>query len=187
MADAVMKRPDGPEKFALILGDQARELASFERYERRALSRRRRAVRAFDAARAARDVSSLVDRTEAIIAECEMAGAGFGRALLRTKGGARRGVKVSRKARGRGKGAAPPSPDRNRLKPISAAAKTGREKLTSPRGHLRQFGETNPPRRTLRRHPPTQNRAARPPTGRAGATRSHIARPPPPASRTSLE
>jgi hypothetical protein len=131
MADAVMKRPEGPKKFALILGDHARELASFERYERRALSRRRRAVRAFDAARAARDVVlSLVDRTEAVIAECEMAG--FGRVQLRTKGGARRDVKVSRKARGRRTSPTPLSPDRNRLQPISAAPKTGREKLTSP-------------------------------------------------------
>jgi hypothetical protein len=52
MRDAIMVRPQGPAKFALILADMAAQLAVMARYERRALSRRNTAVRAFDAARA---------------------------------------------------------------------------------------------------------------------------------------
>ena len=43
-------RPEGPNKFATILADQTRQLLALDRYERRALSRRKFAVRAFDAA-----------------------------------------------------------------------------------------------------------------------------------------
>jgi hypothetical protein len=48
---SLQTKPEGPEKFATILSDMARRLAAMDRYERRALSRRKLAIRAFDAAR----------------------------------------------------------------------------------------------------------------------------------------
>jgi hypothetical protein len=43
--------PHGADKIATILSREAKALESMDRYERRALSRRKFAVRAFDAAR----------------------------------------------------------------------------------------------------------------------------------------
>jgi hypothetical protein len=43
--------PQGPHKLALILSQEAKQLLAMDRYERRALSRRKFAIRAFDAAR----------------------------------------------------------------------------------------------------------------------------------------
>jgi len=41
-------RPEGPQKFAAILSDMGKQLAAMDRYERRALSPRNSAIRAFD-------------------------------------------------------------------------------------------------------------------------------------------
>jgi hypothetical protein len=41
-------KPEGPLKLAMILSDKLRQLRAMDRYERRALSRRKFAIRAFD-------------------------------------------------------------------------------------------------------------------------------------------
>lgn len=41
-------KPRGPLKLAMILSDKARRLLAIDRYERRALSRRKFAIRAYD-------------------------------------------------------------------------------------------------------------------------------------------
>jgi hypothetical protein len=41
-------KPEGPVKLAMILADKARQLLAMDRYERRALSRRKFAIRAYD-------------------------------------------------------------------------------------------------------------------------------------------
>jgi hypothetical protein len=55
MPDDVVKflnsKPEGPYKFATVLADKTRQLFALDRYERRVLSRRKFAIRAFDAVR----------------------------------------------------------------------------------------------------------------------------------------
>jgi hypothetical protein len=47
----VTTTPQGPHKFATILSQETKQLLAMDRYERRALSRRKFAIRAFDEAR----------------------------------------------------------------------------------------------------------------------------------------
>jgi hypothetical protein len=65
MPDEVMEflnsKPEGPYKFATILADKAPQLLALDRYERRALSRRKSALRAFDVA-GRRKLTSPTDR-----------------------------------------------------------------------------------------------------------------------------
>ena len=44
-------KPEGPYKFATILADKTRQLLALDRYERRAVSRRNRAIQSLDAVR----------------------------------------------------------------------------------------------------------------------------------------
>jgi hypothetical protein len=51
LESATAALPQGPHKFAIIISEEAKRLLAMDRYERRALSRRKFAIRAFDAAR----------------------------------------------------------------------------------------------------------------------------------------
>jgi hypothetical protein len=64
--------PEGPHKFATILSQQAKQLLRMDRYERRALSRRKFAIRAFDEARRVRYCNNgraTLDCSKTILAE----------------------------------------------------------------------------------------------------------------------
>ena len=51
LAKYLTTAPEGPHKLATILSQEVRQLSLMDRYERRALSRRKFAIRAFDLAR----------------------------------------------------------------------------------------------------------------------------------------
>jgi hypothetical protein len=50
LVEHVTAMPEGPHKLATILSEEVRQLSVMDRYERRALSRRKFAIRAFDLA-----------------------------------------------------------------------------------------------------------------------------------------
>jgi hypothetical protein len=50
VAKYLTRVPEGPQKFALIVAQEVQRLSAMDRYERRALSRRKFAIRAFDLA-----------------------------------------------------------------------------------------------------------------------------------------
>ena len=51
VAEYLTSTPQGPQRFAIILSQETKRLLVMDRYERRALFRRRIAIQAFDAAK----------------------------------------------------------------------------------------------------------------------------------------
>ena len=51
IADTTQAKPEGSQKFALILSNRTKQLTTLDRYQRRALSRRKFAIRALDVLR----------------------------------------------------------------------------------------------------------------------------------------
>jgi hypothetical protein len=51
IAEFLCKAPEGPQKLAMVLSEEVKQLHRFDRYERRAISRRKFAIRSFDMAR----------------------------------------------------------------------------------------------------------------------------------------
>ena len=52
VAEYLTSTPEGPQKSAILLSQEAKQLPAMDRYERRALFRRSIAIQAFDAAEA---------------------------------------------------------------------------------------------------------------------------------------
>jgi hypothetical protein len=48
VVEFLYSKPEGPVKLAMILSDKARQLLAMDRYERRALSQRKVAIRTYD-------------------------------------------------------------------------------------------------------------------------------------------